>query len=83
MDSRWFKEDRALPANEQQKAVEESKKALTNSTLLIRRLKQILEDEIALTYRLDENFDEPMWERKAIANAATRKALRNIIKILP
>jgi hypothetical protein len=83
MDSRWFKEDRTLPSGEQAKAVKESTEALKNSTLLIRRLTQILEDEIELTYRLDEDFTNPQWHTSAIANAATRKTLKKVIKLLP
>lgn len=83
MDRRWFKEDRALPKSQQEEAIKESTKALKNSTLLIRRLKKILEEEIELTHRLDEDFSNPGWHTQAIANAATRKALKQVIKILP
>lgn len=83
MDSRWFKEDRSLPKTDQTKAQKESEEALKNSTLLIRRLTQILEDEIAQTYRSDEDFTNPQWHTQAIANAATRKTLKKVIKLLP
>ena len=83
LDQRWFKEDRQIKDKvEREKAIEESDKAIRNSTLIRRRLKQIIEDEIAHTYRSDEQIEEPNWERIALANVATRKALNNLIKLL-
>lgn len=82
MDTRWFKEDRKYPRSEQKDQIEKSKKALANSTLLLRRLKAILEEDIEKTYSVEEDFDDPAWQRKTIAAAAERNTLRRIIKLL-
>lgn len=83
MDSRWFKEDRALPKNEQAEAVRESEKALKASTLLVRRLKLILEDEIQRTYRNEEDYARDNWQQVVLASAARRKTLKEVINLLP
>ncbi len=83
MDNRWFSEDRKLPKADQARAIEESKKALASSTLLIRRLKQILEAEIKKTYATEEDYAGTDWERKVLSMFARRSALKDIIKILP
>jgi ABC-type oligopeptide transport system ATPase subunit len=82
LDPRWFKEDRKLPKGEQTDAIKESEKIIRNSTLLRRRLKSILEEEVEATYRYDEDFENAAYERIVIANASTRKTLRSIIKLL-
>jgi len=82
LDQRWFKEDRKLPKEEQADAIKESAKIISNSTLIQRRLKSILEEEIETTYRLEEDFTNPGYERLVIANASARKTLRSIIKLL-
>jgi len=83
VDSRWFKEDRALPKNEQAEAVRESEKALKASTLLVRRLKLILEDEIQKTYRNEEDYARDNWQQVVLASAARRKTLKEVINLLP
>ena len=83
MDTRWFKEDRALPKGEQKEAIKASEEALKNSTFMSRRLKDICKCEVDATYRVEEDFDKPGYLRKIIAAAARRKALNEIIKILP
>jgi len=84
VDNRWFKEDRAdfkgAALHEQQKKTEE---ALRNSTLMVRLLKGILNEDLEKTFLVEEDFDNPAWERKTIAAAAERKVLRRIIKLLP
>ena len=83
MDTRWFKEDREkYPRSEQKEQISKSELALRNSTLLRRRLEQILEEDIDKTYSVEEDFDDPAWQRKTIAAAAERKTLRRIIKLL-
>ena len=82
MDSRWFKEDRALPKDEQKDAKESSEKALKNSTLFQRRLLNILEDLIEESNRDDEDFNKRDWSTNAVANASRRKTLRHIIKLI-
>ena len=82
MDARWFKEDRQYPRSEQKDQIEKSKKALANSTLMRRRLTQILEEDIEKTYSQEEDFDDPAWQRKTIAAAAERKTLRRVLKLL-
>jgi hypothetical protein len=82
MNSKWFKEDRALPKHEQAEAVEATKQTLLNSRLMHDRLERILNDEIEESYRLEENFDDPWWERKHVAAISRRKALREILKLI-
>ena len=82
MDSRWFKEDRKLPKNEQAEAKAKSEKALKNSTLFQRRLEQILDDEIARADRDDEDFTKDNWEREHVSNISRRKALREIKQLI-
>ena len=84
MDARWFKEDRAqYKGDELRQEIEKSKKVLKGSTLITRRLKDILNTEIEATYKLEEDFDNPAWERNVIAAASKRKTLRQIINLLP
>lgn len=82
MDHRWFKEDRALPKNDQAEAIEESKKALRNSTLFRRRLEGILSDLIEESYRKEEDFENPNWERIHVSEIARRKTLREIKNLI-
>jgi hypothetical protein len=83
MDHRWFKEDREkYPRSEQSEQIAKTEKALRNSSLIRRRLLQILNEDIEKTYSVEEDFDDPAWERKTIAAAAERKTLRRIIKLL-
>jgi hypothetical protein len=82
LDARWFKEDRKFPRSEQDEQRKRSEEALRNSTLLTRRLITILEEDIEKTYSVEEDFDDPAWERKTIAAAAERKTLRRIMKLL-
>jgi hypothetical protein len=83
MDSRWFKEDRQLPKEERAKAKAETEKVLKNSTLMSRLLKDICEEEIERTYRVEEGFEDPHYERAIVVAASRRKAFRDIIKLLP
>lgn len=82
MDSRWMKEDRELPKQDQEEAIEESQKALRNSTLFKRRLERILEDLLAETDRSDADFNDINWSLKAAGNAMRRKTLNEIIKLI-
>jgi hypothetical protein len=82
LDSRWFKEDRKLPKNDQAAAKKESLKALQNATLFQRRLEQILDDMLAETERQDEDFSQPNWERIYVSNVSRRKILREIKQLI-
>ena len=84
LDGRWFVEDR-VPGDQEltQKQKTETDKALRNSTLLLRRLKRIIDEDIEKTYHVEEDFDDPAWERKVIAAAAERKTLRRLKDLLP
>ena len=82
MDSRWFKEDRKLPRNEQAEAKQESEKALKNSTLFQRRLEKILDDLIEESDRADEDFTKPNWQLEAVAGVSRRKALGEIKRLI-
>jgi hypothetical protein len=83
MDSRWFKEDRELPVSERGEAKEKSEKALKGSTLIIRRLTSILEEEVDKTYSTEESYEGEGWERKMTKMFERRKTLKEIIKLLP
>lgn len=83
MDTRWYKEDREqYPRSEVKEQIEKTEQALRNSTLLTRRLTRILEEDIEKTYLVEEDFDDPAWQRKTIAAAAERSTLRRIMKLL-
>ena len=84
LNPRWFKEDRANYSGDkyiEQKAA--SEKAIRNSTLMSRRLKDICEEEVRATYAVEEDFDNPAYERRVIAAAGMRKAYKKIINLLP
>lgn len=84
LDARWFKEDRVPgdpPLSKQQAASTEE--AIRNSSIIVRRLKRIIKEDIEKTYEVEEDFDNPAWERKTIAAAAERKVLRRYLKLLP
>lgn len=83
MDARWFKEDRKLPREEREAAQEESETALRNSTLLIRRLTDILLEEVEKTYTKEENYTANDWARNVYGLFQRRKTLKEIIKLLP
>lgn len=83
MDSQWFIEDRELPKEDQADAIKDSEIALRNSTVMSRRLGIILDRMMEHTLRDDENFEKPDWQVRAIANASSRKTLRQIAKLLP
>jgi hypothetical protein len=84
MDTRWFKEDRTKYSGaEYTKQKAASEKAIRNSTLMSRRLKDICEEEVRATYHVETDFENPAYERLIIAAAATRKAYLTIIKLLP
>ena len=83
IDVRWFAEDRKLPKAEQADAIAESKKALSNATLLNRRLKVILEEMIEKTYTSETDYKGEDWERRVLTMFAKRETLKEVIKLLP
>lgn len=84
MDSRWFKEDRANSTGETYpEAKAASEKALLNSTLMSRRLKDICEEEVRATYNVEEDFENPVYQQRILAAAGARKAYKKIINLLP
>lgn len=83
LDQRWFKEDRALPKEEQAEAIEATDKAIRNSTLMSRRLKGILQEEFEKCVEYEEDFKSPGWKKRTLALNARRKTLREIASILP
>lgn len=83
MQSAWFKEDREQYSGDELKAaIEESKKALQNSTLMQRRLEKILEEMIEETYRNEEDYLEPNYAVRCAANAGRRRAFREVKKLV-
>ena len=83
LNDRWFKEDREYKGEELKEQKAETTKALLNSTFIVRRLIRILEEDLEKTLAVEEDFDDPAWERKTIAAASERKTLRRVIKLLP
>lgn len=83
MDARWFSEDRKLPRDQREEAQDQTRKALINSTLLIRRLTDILSQEVERTYTKEESYTGPDWERIVFGQFKRRETLKEIIKLLP
>ena len=86
MDGRWFIEDRELARKDKSLKLseleDESRKALKNSTIFQRRLERILQEEMKIAERSDEDFSKPNWEREAVASIARRRTLREIINLI-
>jgi len=82
VDSRWFKEDRALPKEDQAQAIEESKKAIAAATIIRRRLARILEEEIEKTYLTEEDIYGLDWQQKVLFQIARRKTLREVYNLI-
>lgn len=83
LDSRWFAEERQLPASEQAEAKKATEKALRSATILSRRLARILKVEVDKTYVVEEDYTGPDWDRIIFGQAQRRKTLKEIIKLLP
>ena len=84
MDARWFKEDRKIKdVAERDEAINRTRKTLLAATTYTERLKRILLEEYDKCITEEENYSQDNWERAALANAAQRKAYKNIIKLLP
>lgn len=83
MDNRWFREDRKLPKEEQSESMEASREALLSSTLLVRRLTEILEEEVYKTYTKEEDYEGIDWARIVFGQFQRRRTLKEIIKLLP
>lgn len=81
MNERWFKEDRLQGATEAE--IAESKKAILNSTIVLRRLRQMFEEDLEKTYAREEDFSDPNWERNVLTNVAERKTIKRYLKLLP
>lgn len=80
----WFKEDRAMyKGPELTKEKKATEKAIRNSTIVTRRLRRILNEDLDRCFQEEEDFDDPAWERKTIAAAAKRSYIRRLLKILP
>ena len=83
MDGRWFKEDRKIKdPTERYEAIARTKKVILAGTTYTQRLKGILKDEYDKCITEEENYYQDNWDRVALANAAQRKAYKNIIKLL-
>lgn len=82
-DARWFVEDRVAgdPTLSKEQSAETSK-LIANSTVIRERLARMINEDIEKTYEVEEDFDNPAWERKTIAAAAERNVLRRYLKLL-
>jgi len=84
LQSLWFEEDRAKYKGEELKEqMEATEKAVRANTVVTSRLRNIIEKDIEATYSVEEDFEDPAWQRKTIAAAAERKVLRRYLKLLP
>ena len=84
LSDRWYKEDRASFKGEAlREQIVKTEEALRNSSLIVRLLKGILNEDLEKAFLVEEDFEDPAWQRKTIAAAAERKVLRRIIKLLP
>ena len=84
LNDRWFKEDRGKYKGEElKKEKEATDKAVLNSTVALSRLARMLKEDIELTYEVEEDYDNPAWERRVLAAAAERKALKRVLNLLP
>ena len=84
LSDRWFKEDRAKYKGAELRAQKEaSTKAILAATLVHRRLRAMLEEDIEKTYLEEEDYQSEAWERKVLAAAAKRQALKQVLKLLP
>lgn len=84
MDTRWFKEDRKIKDPiEQKEAKIRTEQVIKAAKTYTKLLKRILEEEYTKCITEEECYTQDNWERVALANAAQRKAYRNIIKLLP
>ena len=84
LHSIWFEEDRELYKGEELKEQQlQTEKALSASTIIRDRLIRIMTKDIEKTYSVEEDFENPAWERLTIAAAAERKVLRRYLKLLP
>lgn len=85
MNDLWFKEDREeaqRDGTDLRKLKKESEKALKNSTMMQRRLRRILTEQLEQSFRDDEDFSQPNWELNNVANISRRKTLREIIQLI-
>lgn len=84
LSDRWFKEDRQKYKGEElRKEKEATEKAIRNSSIVLSRLTRMLKEDIETTYDVEEDFENPAWERLVLAAAAERKALKRVLKLLP
>lgn len=82
MNSRWFKEERALPNNERDERIQETKAVLLHSTLMVEKLQRIIDEELEEAYTNEENICDPNYRDRATFNAGARKVLRKLKKLL-
>ena len=85
MNDIWFKEEREAHKGdraERDKQIEETRKVLENSTIFRRRMKRIIYEEIQKTYAVEEDYTGHEWERRVLAGAAQRKALKRLMQYL-
>ena len=84
LQSLWFEEDRAKYKGEELKEqMVATEKAVRANTVVTSRLRNIIEKDIEATYSVEEDFEDPAWQRKTIAAAPERKVLRRYLKLLP
>ena len=83
VNTRWTKDERELPQHERKDALERATDLILASDFVLSKLKNIIEEDIEKTYIKDEDVGTPEWTQRALANAGARKALRNILKLIP
>ena len=82
MNSRWFKEERALPRDEYIKAKAEAEEVLNHSTLMRDKLVRIIDEEIKGTYDIEEDFLSENYRDRIAASGGARIVLRRLKALL-
>lgn len=81
LNSEWFAEDRKFPKEEIEAQKKETEKALRNSTVIVRRLTQILEQRLKKCDTDEEQVDEA-YPFKVAQVSGKRKAYKDILNLL-
>lgn len=77
LDSRWFQEDKTT----EDKA--KTEKILRNSTVIVRLLKKILEEEFASHVFKQSDLDKPNLDKRLVYKEGYQAALQTIYRTLP
>jgi hypothetical protein len=82
LNSRWFKEERALPRIEYIEAKKNAKEVIRHSTLVLDKLTRIIDEEIQATYDIEEDFLSENYRDRIAASGGARIVLRKLKALL-